>query len=182
MIVAWHPYDWRLLDVRAEVGDVRPGFARLAGLDQVLLRVQELAARTVIFDVEPLVADWDSGQEALDGGIALVAGRVAAMPEAQVVCFATNSARRPSCLPTVGGARVVYVASAGKPLRTSWYAGFPRPGVVVGDQIATDGILARRLGYTFVQYRPPLGGIPAGPRLLKEVGRLVRPLAFKRPG
>jgi predicted HAD superfamily phosphohydrolase YqeG len=161
---------------------VRAGFARLAGLDQVLVRVQELAARTVIFDVEPLVAYWDSDQQTLDRGVALVAGRAAEVPEVQVVCFATNSARHPSCLPAAGSVRVVYVASAGKPLRTSWYAGFPRPGVVVGDQIATDGLLARRLGYAFVQYRPPLGGVPAGPRLLKGVGRLVRPLVFTRPG
>ncbi len=79
------------------------------------------------------------------------------------------------------GVRVVYLASAGKPLRTALYRSFPRPGVVIGDQIATDGILARRLGYTFVQYRA-LGRLPAGPRLMDRVGRLVRPLLFTRPG
>jgi predicted HAD superfamily phosphohydrolase YqeG len=161
---------------------VRAGFECLAGLDEVLGRVRELSARTVIFDVEPLVAYWDSGQQALDRGIALVAGQAGAVPGVQVVCFATNSQRRPSGLLRGEGARVVYVASAGKPLRTSWYVGFPRPGVVVGDQIATDGLLARRLGYAFVQYRPPLAGVPAGPGLMKGVGRLVRPLVFTRPG
>jgi predicted HAD superfamily phosphohydrolase YqeG len=161
---------------------VRMEFERLAGLDEVLGRVPELSARTVIFDVEPLVAYWDSGQEALDRGVALVAGQAAAVPGVEVVCFATNSARRPSSLSRGEGVRVVYLASAGKPLRTSWYADFPRPGVVVGDQIATDGILARRLGYAFVQYRPPQAGVPTGPWLLKGVGWLVRPLVFMRPG
>lgn len=161
---------------------MRAGYARLAGLDEVLGRVRELSARTVIFDVEPLVAYWDSGLPALDQGVALVAARTGALPGVQVVCFATNSLRCPSGVPRAEGVRVVYVASARKPLRTSWYAGFPRPGVVVGDQIATDGLLARRLGYAFVQYRPPLAGVPAGPRLMKGVGRLVRPLVFTRPG
>jgi len=36
----------------------------------VLSRVEELSARTVIFDVEPLVAYWDSDQEALERGAA----------------------------------------------------------------------------------------------------------------
>jgi hypothetical protein len=54
--------------------------------------------------------------------------------------------------------------------------------MVIGDQIATDGILARRLGYVFVQYRPPLGRVPAGPRLMDRFGQLVRPLLFTRHG
>jgi hypothetical protein len=58
--------------------------------------VRELSAQTVVFDIEPLVAYWDSGQEALDRGIALVLSRVTTVPGVQVVCFATNSLRRPS--------------------------------------------------------------------------------------
>ena len=157
-------------------------YDRLAGLDDVLDRVRELSARTLLFDIEPLVAYWDSGQEALDRGVAAIVSQVEAVPGVQVVCFATNSVRRPSVLSQGAGARVVYLASAGKPLRTALYRNFPRPGVMIGDQIATDGILARRLGYAFVQYRPPLGGLPAGPRLMDRVGRLVRPLLFTRPG
>ncbi len=144
--------------------------------------MRELSARTVIFDIEPLVAYWDSSQEALDRGVALVLSQAETVPGVQVVCFATNSLRRPSGLPPGTGVRVVYLTSAGKPLRIASYRGFPRPGVVIGDQLATDGILARRLGYAFVQYRPPLGRLPAGPRLMDRFGRLVRPLLFTRPG
>jgi hypothetical protein len=144
--------------------------------------VGKLSARTVVFDVEPLVAYWDSGQDALDRGVAMVLGQVGAVPGVQVVCFATNSLRRPSVVPAGGDVRVVYLAAARKPLRVSPYLGLPRPGVVIGDQVATDGVLARRLGYAFLQYRPPLDSAPAGPRLMYQCGRLVRPLLFARPG
>ena len=147
----------------------------------MLSRVEELSARTVVFDVEPLVAYWDSGQDALERGVAQFVLRAGQLPEVQLVCFATNSMRRPQAMPASAGVRVVYLASAGKPMRIAPYRGFPRPGVVVGDQIATDGLLARRLGYAFVHYRPTLEEIPAGPRLLGQLGRLVRPVAFSRP-
>lgn len=149
-------------------------------MDDVIRRAWELSARTMIFDVEPLVARWESGQEALDHGIAQVLGEIAAVPSVEVVCFSTNSARRPSAVSDRARIRVVYLASAGKPLRTAPYRDFPRPGVVVGDQVATDGILARRLGYRFVLYDPRLADVPAGPRLLGVGGRLVRRLLFTR--
>jgi predicted HAD superfamily phosphohydrolase YqeG len=163
---------------------MRPAYAPVAGLREAVRLAWRLSARTVIFDVEPLVAHWDSGQEALDRGIAMVLGEVAPVPGVQVVCFATNSLRRPSIAPGATGAtgaRVVYRAAAGKPLRIAPYLAFPRPGVVIGDQLATDGVLARRLGYTFALYVPPAGG-PAGPRLMGACGRLVRPLLFTRTG
>lgn len=161
---------------------MRAGYECLAGLDDVLHRVQELSARTIIFDVEPLVAYWDSGQEALDQGVALVVSRAGAVPGVQVLCFATNSARHPSVVPGRQGVRVIYLASAGKPLRIARYRELPAPGVVVGDQVATDGILARRLRYAFVQYCPQFAIIPAGPRLMGRLGWLMRPVLFTRPG
>jgi len=161
---------------------VRAGYERLAGLDELLRRLRELSARTVVFDVEPLVAFWDSGQEALDRGVALVVSLAGLVPGLQVLCFATNSARQPSVVPGAEGVRVIYLASAGKPMRIAPYRDFPRPGVVIGDQVTTDGILARRLGYAFVQYRPPLEVVPAGPRLMGRLGWLVRPVIFRRPG
>ncbi|HEV2375027.1 MAG TPA: hypothetical protein VGS19_23065 [Streptosporangiaceae bacterium] len=161
---------------------MRPRYQRLTGLDEALGRVRELSARTVLFDVEPVVAHWDSGQEALDEGVAQVLTRAAAIPGVQVVCFTSNSQRRPSAQPATAGVRVLYLASAAKPFRTSFYRGFPRPGAMVGDQVATDGILARRLGYAFVQCCPVAGRVPPGPRLLSLLGSLVRPLLFTRPG
>jgi predicted HAD superfamily phosphohydrolase YqeG len=160
---------------------VRADLERVPEPGDVLRRARELSARTVIFDVEPLVAYWDGDQEALEQGMARVLSEVSVLPALQVLCFATNSARRPAVMPSGGGVKVVYLASAVKPLRTSAYRRFPRPGVVIGDQVVTDGILARRLGYTFVWFDPQLTGIPAGPRLMAAWGRLVRPLLYTRP-
>ncbi|MBV9384395.1 MAG: hypothetical protein JOY82_23800 [Streptosporangiaceae bacterium] len=167
------------------MGDgVRAPLERAASLDEAMRRARELTARTMIFDVEPLVAHWESDQAALEHGIARVVSELAAAPSVRVLCFSTNSARRPSAMPEPDGAgprpQVVYLASAGKPLRIAPYRDFPRPGMVVGDQIVTDGILARRLGYTFVLYDPRLADVPAGPRLLGAGGRLVRHLLFSR--
>jgi hypothetical protein len=105
------------------------------------------------------------------------------VPDVRVVVFATNSVRRPSVIPSVPGVRVMYVASAGKPLRTAPYRGLPRPGAVIGDQVATDGLLAVRLGYVFLHWSPRLTGVPMGPRIMQLLGQLARPLFFtgKRP-
>ena len=159
---------------------MRAAFTQVAGLDDAVRQAGELSARTMVFDVEPLIAYWDSGQDALDQGVARVLSEVAAAPTVQVVCFATNSLRRPSAIPSAPGVQVVYLASAGKPFRTAPYRDFPRPGMVIGDQVATDGILASRLGYTFVLVSLELMDIPAGPRLMRAGGRLVRPLLFAR--
>jgi predicted HAD superfamily phosphohydrolase YqeG len=156
------------------------GYEQLTELPGVLARARALSVQTIIFDVEPLVAWWDSGEQALDRGIAGVLGRLDELPQLRVLVFATNSARRPSAIPAVPGVRVVYIASAGKPLRTAPYRGLPRPGVVIGDQLPTDGLLARRLGYTFLHWDPKLTGVPPGPRALHRLGRLTRPLLFGR--
>jgi predicted HAD superfamily phosphohydrolase YqeG len=157
---------------------VKAAYDRAADLDGLLRKAGELGAKTLVFDVEPLVAYWDNGQEALDRGVAKVVAKAAAVPGVAVVCFATNSLRRPTALPSDAGVRVVYLAGARKPLRTAPYASFPRPGVVIGDQIATDGLLARRIGYAFLHYSPPGLHLPWGPRLLHYGGRAVRPLVF----
>ena len=156
---------------------MRTVFEHATGLGDAARRAGELSARTVIFDVEPLVAHWDGTQETLDEGIARVLSEIAELPTVEVVCFSTNSLRRPSVMPSAAGVRVVYLASAAKPLRITPYQRFPRPGAVIGDQVATDGILARRLGYAFIQFDPP-PEIPVGPRLMAAAGRLVQPLLF----
>ena len=161
---------------------MRALYWRATGLPHVVRRAGALRARTMVFDVEPLVAHWNGGQEELNRGIAMVLDGLAALSGLEVVCFATNSVRRPSILPCGSGRRVIYLPSALKPLRTAPYQGFPRPGMLIGDQIATDGILARRLGYAFVLYDASVDGVPLGPRLLGAFGRLVRPLLFRHAG
>jgi predicted HAD superfamily phosphohydrolase YqeG len=102
------------------------------------------------------------------------------VPSVRTVVFATNSARRPSAIPAGGGLQVRYLASAAKPLRTGPYHGLPRPGAVAGDQLPTDGILAHRLGFTFLHYVPELAGVPLGPALMHRWGELVGQVLFPR--
>jgi len=161
---------------------MRSGYERVAGLDDLLAWAAELSVKTIILDVEPLVAPWHSSQESLGRGIANVLDEVRVIPAVRAVVFATNSARRPSAVPSVDGILVRYQASAGKPLRIAPYRDLPRPGAVAGDQLPTDGILAYRLGYTFLHYVPRLTGTPIGPMLMHHWGELLRPVLFRRAG
>lgn len=116
---------------------------RVTTLAEALHSAAQHGAKTLVLDVEPVVAYWDSGQQALDQGVRQVLAQVGgAVPGVAVVCFATNSARRPSASLTCPGVRVEYLTSAGKPFRVAPYQGFPAPGVVIGDQPLTDGLLA----------------------------------------
>ena len=153
-------------------------YERFMSPHDVLTRAAELSASTYVVDVEPLVASWHSGQQQLDNGVARTAGQLCIIAGVHVVCFATNSARRPAAMTACSAARVLYIASARKPLRTGFYRDLPRPGVVIGDQVITDGVLARRLGFTFLHYCPEVAGMPVGPRLLRYCGRLLRPVLF----
>ena len=99
------------------------------------------------------------------------------------MCVRWSSPRTPpaaSAIPSLPGVRVMYLASAGKPLRTAPYRALPRPGAVIGDQVATDGLLARRLGYTFLHWSPRLAGVPLRPRLMGLLGR-AGPAAVPHP-
>jgi hypothetical protein len=152
---------------------MRGAYERVSTEADPVSRAGELSAQTIIFDVEPLVASWNGSQESLDRGVARVVSQVSAMGGVRAVCFATNSSRRPTRLPTCQGTLIAYLASARKPLRTRPYRDFPRPGVVIGDQAATDGVLAYRLGYTFLHHCPEVPAVPLGPRLLNHLGRIV---------
>ena len=155
--------------------------ARIATLEDGLRVVRELGAKTVVLDVEPLVAYWDSSQRSLDQGIAQALSEIAEVRSVVAVCFATNSARRPSADPAYPGIRVTYLASAYKPFRVDLFRDLPKPGVLIGDQVLTDGLLALRLGYAFAQYTPERERVPPRPWLLAQGGRLARPLLFRRP-
>jgi len=161
-------------------------YERVTSLAELFARLGELAIETLIFDIEPLVAPWESGQQGLDRGVAEILGRARTVPSVRAVVFSTNSARRPSALPPAppapagDGLRVEYLASAAKPLRIAPYRDLPRPGAVVGDQLPTDGVLAYRLGYLFLHYDPPYDHVPLGPALMHRWGRVVRPALFRR--
>jgi predicted HAD superfamily phosphohydrolase YqeG len=113
---------------------VTGNYVRVTGPADLFAEARELSVRTMIFDVEPLVAPWNGSQESLDQGIARILGDVRTVPSMRVVVFATNSARQPSAVPACDGLQVRYLASAEKPLRTARYQDLPRPGAVAGDR------------------------------------------------
>jgi predicted HAD superfamily phosphohydrolase YqeG len=161
---------------------VKVDYEKLSSLDKILERVIELSPATVIMDVEPLVAHWNSTQQELDRGLALVVSRAEAQTAIKIICFASNSARHPSVTLKSESIRVVYLNSAHKPLRIRPYERLPRPGIVVGDQILTDGLLAGRLGYMFLYYDPQLRNVPIWPRVMKVSGSLLGPFIFRKAG
>jgi hypothetical protein len=158
---------------------VTVGYSSVTGLADLVTEARKLAVQTIIVDVEPLVAFWDSDQPTLDRGIARVLGEIRTVPSVRAVVFSTNSARRPSMVPACEGIQVSYLASARKPLHIAPYRDLPRPGAVAGDQVPTDGALAYRLGYTFLHYVPEMTGVPPGPALMHRWGELLRPLLFR---
>jgi predicted HAD superfamily phosphohydrolase YqeG len=159
---------------------MKTSYLRAATPAEVWACLTLLQAKTLVFDVEPLVAFWRTDHSTLADGItAVLVATAGAAPDS--VVFATNSARRPPTPPAATWAKTDYLASARKPLRVAAYRDLPRPGVVIGDQTATDGILAWRLGYTFVHYTPQHTNMPLGPRLMHQVGRPIRPLLFRNP-
>jgi len=160
---------------------VTSGYVRVTQPADLFAEARRLAVRTMVIDVEPLVAPWDSGTDALDRGIARILDEVRTVPSVRAVTFATNSDRRPSRVPACPGIQVAYLASAGTPLHTAPYRALPRPGAVAGDQVPTDGVLAHRLGFSFLHYVPELTGVPLGPSLMHHWGELMRPLLFSRP-
>ncbi len=159
---------------------MRGRYERYTELDDILDQARKLSVQTLIVDIEPLVSWWHNTQESLDWGVAMVVGKVAMLPTLRVLVFSTNSVRRPSVIPDAGDLEVRYVSSAGKPLRTAPYRDLPRPGAVIGDQVPTDGLLARRLGFTFLHYQPRLDDVPLGPRVMHRLGRLAVPVLFSR--
>ena len=78
---------------------MRSGYARVSTEADLFAKARELSVRTIIFDVEPLVAYWLSGQKSLDQGVTRILDEVKAVPSVRAVVFATNSARRPTALP-----------------------------------------------------------------------------------
>lgn len=163
---------------------MRARYQRLADPDDLLSCLHEFAPRTVVFDVEPFVARWDSGHASLVEGVGTIIDHLSTdAANVQVVAFATNSRRKLPLADYLGGLRLMYIAAAAKPFRTAPYRHLPLPGIVVGDQVATDGVLAWRLGYAFLHVRPTHpASVPLGPRIMNGLGRPLRPFLFNQTG
>lgn len=67
---------------------------------EVLLYVGRAEPSTVIFDVEPLIAHWDTGDTALTEGMSFFVNQLERTSAVDMIVFATNSKRRPSAMPS----------------------------------------------------------------------------------
>lgn len=155
---------------------MRVPYREVTNLSTVVDWLDELGARTVVLDVEPLVAVWDTGEAELERGVEEAVALLAEVPSLESVGFATNSLRRLSG--AVAG-DAFFVTAARKPLLTRPYRDLPHPGVVVGDQLATDGVLAWRLGFAFGYVRHPEMRRPFGPTALRALSSPLRHLLFR---
>jgi hypothetical protein len=76
------------------------------------------------------------------------------------------------------GLEVTYLIGGAKPFATAAYTALPRPGMVVGDQVATDGVLAWWLGMAFAHLQYTHYTPPRGPWLMRQLGQPLHPRLF----
>jgi predicted HAD superfamily phosphohydrolase YqeG len=128
-----------------------------------------LAPGVVLIDIEHTLAAGN-GPSGLEARLASVARAVRAGGHTPL--FVSNA--------SIDAPSVTVVESAHKPFtRRSTVRRLvgDRPVVAVwGDQVLTDGLLARRLGVVFLQQHQHAPGLPA--RLAATVGGLLTPLLF----
>ena len=158
---------------------MRVGYRPVDDLDDVTSWLIELGARTVIFDVEPLIALWDTGEDILRGGVDATIDQILRVQDIDVIGFATNSRRHLAINPHHDDVRAFYISQAAKPFVTRRHRALPHPGVLVGDQIATDGLLAWRLGFAFAHVQHSNSRRPWGPRLMHQLGRPLTSILFQ---
>lgn len=157
---------------------VRIPYREVANLPVAIDWLCELHARTVVLDVEPLVAGWDTDADQLRRGVDEAVALLAEVPGLEVVGFATNSLRK---LTGVASGEAFFINAARKPLLTRPYRDLPKPGVLIGDQLLTDGLLAWRLGFAFAHVHHLEARRPLGPAIMRQLGRPLRSLLFRRP-
>ena len=154
---------------------------RVSTLTELADRVGDMGAATLIVDAEPMLAEWDTDAHALRLGIEALVAELSSRNLAVALVVATNSGR-PDPVPQPR-ADHVFVARARKPWAVRHYASSARPLAVVGDQPATDGLLAWRLDATYLRWtgrgctHPPFW-----PRIQHAASGLLRPLFHERSG
>ena len=138
------------------------------GPEQALALVR-MCGTTAVIDVEPMLAHWNTSQEALDAGLRAL---LPTLPDIMII-FATNSSRRPGFALPMGRH---YLNQAHKPFtRLPAAAG----ALFVGDQFLTDGLLAWRNRGVFV-HTPLLKTAPFGVKIMWYAGRVLMTLFARR--
>jgi hypothetical protein len=109
----------------------------VVNLDEVVRACRDHEIASLVVDVEPVVATWDTDAEHLARGVARIQAVVfGSVPSLRRLAFATNSARR------LADPTVSYRFRARKPWSVGWVRILPPPVAIVGDTVLTDGLLA----------------------------------------
>lgn len=117
----------------------------------LLIALGRLGPATFVVDVEPLVVPWDSAPTLFANAADDFAQAMrASVPSVASVIYSSNS-RCPRAADGKSWIRVV--TAARKPWRTRYLHDAPRPIAVVGNQVLTDGLLAWRLGASFLHWQ-----------------------------
>ena len=147
------------------------------GLPEVLEILRHMGPASLVMDVEPLVVSWNSPPSRVNDAMLLISNEIRRnVGSVQAIVFATNSRRFRAVL-REDPSPVVLVQRAGKPWRRKYAQHLPRPMVVIGDQIFTDGLLAVRLGASFVHVDAGVT-MPAWPRVQRLLGRSIQHVIF----
>lgn len=142
--------------------------------------VHHSGAATVVVDVEPLLAGWHTPSEAVVAGAAEICSAIGSVARnVRCIVFTSNSRRELPRLPHGNVIATRVVPAARKPWRTDYLRYCPRPLIVVGDQLITDGLLAWRVRAAFLHWLHA-GSIPWWPRLQAAIGRIVCSIFFTR--
>ena len=138
----------------------------------LMVALDRIRPTTLVVDVEPLVVPWDSAPTLFPNAPDDFAQTVqASVPSVTSVVYSSNS-RCPRTADSKPDIRIVTAAC--KPWRTRYLHDEPGPVAVVGDQVLTDGLLAWRLGATFLHWQVTVP-MPRWPRLQRCIGRIAAP-------
>jgi hypothetical protein len=113
----------------------------------------------------------------MSAAVALSSYLADAMPYLRTLVFASNARSVGRQQLWQKGLEVMFVGGANKPWRTTYLTRAPRPVVVLGDQVLTDGLLAVRLHGQFLHWRAGARA-PWWPRLQEAIGQQVARWVF----
>jgi hypothetical protein len=145
-------------------------------LDSVCRVVSAVNARTVVLDVQPMILGWRPTTTNHEAGSVVDALRIAS-PALDALIFASNARHLDLTLGNSDAKSGSLVVRARKPWRIDYLSGVSAPIIVVGDQVVTDGLLAWRMGATFVHWQH-VHPTPVWPRVQRMLGSVVARLIF----
>ena len=171
---------WQLAAPAERRDPVTSNYVRVTGLADLFARARKLSVRTMILDVEPLVAPWHSSQESLGRGITRILGDIRTVPSVRVVVFATNSVCRPSAIRPAtafrSGTWYLPTSRCGPP-RTTAFPGPARWQVIRSLPTGCSPIGSGLPSCTACRSCRTFRSVPSS----CIAGDLVRPLLFRRP-